>query len=535
MKLALNIRSIGALIARACTKPSLALLLLFTLVQHGNGSAQPLAPRIFFSDLESAPADGGENHHGAFVTLYGSSFGDSHSTGYITIGNAQAAAYPLWSDHKVTFQLGQGTRSGEIVLHRSGGQASNAIPFTVRPGRILFFPSKPHDRLSETLSHLKAGDILYLRDGTHAMELDRYEAVVNFMNSGRAGSPIALLAYPGADVSIGSSGSPRIAARTPNVERTSDHWVIGGIHFVGFQEALDVTASTDWRIVGNDFTCPNGFGPTGCIEFSQTSQVAFLGNVIHDVGPQRTTKVYHALYFTTDSNHIEVGWNTISNVLGCRAIQFHSTPTDRGTGRNQYDLHVHDNVIHDVVCDGINFATVDPSKGPVEAYNNLFYNVGRGPDPPDGSSNYTCIYIQGGSNFGDPGSGTVEIYNNTLYRCGDRRNTDSGAFAFSKGSPNQQVRLRNNLLVQDQGATLLSPNSTSAPLLAESNLVWWLSGKAAQHTPNGFTVADPMLRDPAHEDFHPMPGSPALGNGATLNLKWNLAGHERRRSDIGAY
>jgi hypothetical protein len=345
------------------------------------------------------------------------------------------------------------------------------------------------------------------------------------------------LAYPGAHVTIGSAKAPRIAARTPNVERTSDHWVIGGIHFVGYQEALDVTASTDWRVVGNDFTCPNGFGPTGCIEFSQASEVAFLGNIIHNVAQPGTTKVYHALYFSTDSNHIDIGWNNISNVNGCRAIQFHSTPTDRGTGRNQYDLHVHDNIIHDVVCDGINFATIDPSRGTVEAYNNLFYNVGQGPDPPDGGSNYSCIYVQGGANYGTTGTGTVEIYNNTMYRCGGRRNTDSGAISFSRGSPAQVVRLRNNLIVLDSKVPLFSPNSTLVPLRAESNLVWWLNGAASSPTHGGFTIANPLLRDPAHGDFAPASGSPAIGKGTSLDLTWNLLGHPREKSrlDIGAY
>ncbi|NUQ28830.1 MAG: hypothetical protein HOQ35_09980 [Acidobacteriaceae bacterium] len=173
----------------------------------------------------------------------------------------------------------------------------------------------------------------------------------------------------------------------------------------------------------------------------------------------------------------------------------------------------------------------------MEAYNNLFYNVGQGPDPPDGSSNYSCVYVQGGANYGTTGTGTVEIYNNTMYRCGGRRSTDSGAISFSRGSPGQIVRLRNNLIVLDAKIPLVSPNSTLVPLRAESNLVWWLNGAASSPTHAGFTVANPLLRDPAHGDFAPAAGSPAIGKGTSLDLTWNLLGQPREKGhlDIGAY
>ncbi len=537
MKTALHTLSSGVQAMRSGTRTLLILLALLIRALPADSQERTAAPRIFFSDLLSGPAVGGQSDQGAFVTIYGSGFGTSRGTSYITIGDVAAASYPVWSDGKISFQLGRNAKSGQIVLHTGSGPVSNGIPFAVRPGRILFLTAKAREKLSTAVGKLKAGDILYVQDGFSDAGLDRYEATVNIMSSGRRDAPIALLAYPGAKVTIGSANTPRIAARTPNVARTSDHWVIGGIHFIGYQEALDVTSSTDWRVVGNDFTCPNGFGPTGCIEFSQASNVAFLGNIIHDVAQPGTTKVYHALYFSTDSNHIDIGWNNIFNVRGCRAIQFHSTPTDRGTGRNQYDLHVHDNIIHDVVCDGINFATIDPSRGTVEAYNNLFYNVGQGPDPPDGSSNYSCIYVQGGTNYGATGTGVVEIYNNTMYRCGGRRNTDSGAISFSRGSPGQIVHLRNNLIVLDSKVPLFSPNSTIVPLRAESNLVWWLNGVASSPTHAGFTIANPLLRDPAHGNFAPTSGSPALGKGTPLDLTWNLLGQprEKGRLDIGAY
>ena len=185
---------------------------------------------------------------------------------------------------------------------------------------------------------------------------------------------------------------------------------------------------TGWKIVGNDIECPGGDGQVGCVEASQASGIKFYGNEVHNAGAGPVaSKFYHAVYFSTDSNHIDVGWNHIHDNLTCRAVQFHSSPLCRPdcgardqTGHNQFDLHVHDNLIHGDSCNGINFATVDPSKGPVEAYNNVIYHVGVA-DPKDGGGAFSCIYVAGITNTGPAGTGTVEVFNNTLYDCAANR------------------------------------------------------------------------------------------------------------------
>ena len=81
----------------------------------------------------------------------------------------------------------------------------------------------------------------------------------------------------------------------------------------------------------------------------------------------------------------------------CRAIQFHDSRRARTTSTSSSTT----TSIHGTVCDGINFATVDPSQGTVEAYNNVIYDVGLGPDPADGSSDYAGIYV---ANITNPGA-----------------------------------------------------------------------------------------------------------------------------------
>ena len=92
---------------------------------------------------------------------------------------------------------------------------------------------------------------------------------------------------------------------------------------------------------------------------------------------------------------------TISRAAPCSSIRRRcagqTAARSDETGHNQFDLHVHDNLIHGDSCNGINFATVDPSKGPVEAYNNVIYHVGVA-DPKDGGGAFSCIYVAGITN-----------------------------------------------------------------------------------------------------------------------------------------
>src|SRR5688500_8278426 len=54
-------------------------------------------PRIFFTDLQSGPAIGGENNDGTILTIYGNNFGPNGSgcgaNTKITVGGGAVAAY----------------------------------------------------------------------------------------------------------------------------------------------------------------------------------------------------------------------------------------------------------------------------------------------------------------------------------------------------------------------------------------------------------------------------------------------------------
>ena len=180
----------------------------------------------------------------------------------------------------------------------------------------------------------------------------------------------------------------------------------------------------------------------------------FYGNNVHDTGKANASTQYHGVYFGTDSNHLDIGWNTIFNVHGGRGIHIHSSPQsgEPRSGQNQYDISIHDNVIHDTQCDGIILATIDPSKGPVTLYNNVIYDAGRGPDNPERTGGWSCINAPGYTNNGSAGSGAVEIFHNTLYGCGTFDKPPYGnsntAIAFGGHSADLFLRIRNNIIRQ---------------------------------------------------------------------------------------
>jgi hypothetical protein len=524
----------------------LSLGLLFVLPLMLSAQTQP---RIFFSDLESGPNYGGQKDRGVWVTIWGKGFGSQRGRSTVTIGGGTAADYPIWTDTKITFQLGREARTGDIVVNvrSAGGKtrsesaprsgASNGLPFTVRKGKIYFVAvngsdwrdgsfAKPWKTITHAKDKMSAGDVTYIKDDVAQKSEDTFTAYLSMdsnggNNSGKPGAPKALVAYPGARVTIGKARGLDYGIRTPNIRAREDYWLISQLHIIGGKQAIDMSG-TGWKIVGNDIECPGGDGQVGCVETSQANGIKFYGNEVHNAGAgQAASKFYHAVYFSTDSNHIDVGWNHIHDNMTCRAIQFHSSPVCRPgcggrdqTGHDQFDLHVHDNLIHGDSCNGINFATVDPTRGPVEAYNNLIFHVGVA-DPKDGGGAFSCIYVAGITNTGPAGTGTVEVFNNTLYDCGanQSRNADGSHGAFSVGGgAGLTMRLRNNIVYQLPGEVYI--DGSKDQITGEKNL-WFGAGNGPTQS-SGDINADPQFIDLGRFDFHLSAASPARDAGSAV-------------------
>lgn len=529
---------------------------------------EPGGPRLFFTDLVSGPSSGGEADLGVFVTLYGEGFGAERGDSTITLGGTEVAGYPVWGENNAPargldvaiVQLGPGNTSGDLVL-TVGGVASNGLPFEVRAGGVFFVSPDGSDEAEgsfdapwatvlQARTEVQPGDTVYLMDGILQTTEDNASAALALELSGEPGGPIAFVAYPGAHPVIGSTDL-EFGTRIPNNPDTyASHWVFAGLTLRGLVSALDLggTGSSDWRLVGNDISCPRGDGQTGCFAAALASHVLFYGNVVHHVAAEsepQPSKQYHAVYFTTDTVHVDAGWNDIHDNRTCRAIQVHSSPLclpDCGpsdtTGFNQYDLLIHDNWIHGDACDGIVLATVDPSQGPVQVYNNILIHVGAGPHPPDGEANYSCIYVAGGTNTGQDGAGVVEVFNNTCYDVGsvDPGWADTGAFARGPGSPDLWMELRNNLVVTLPGQPYFTASTNATLVRGESNL-WFGSGSGPDFL-SGNLDAEPLFVDLSALDFHLLRGSPAIDAGLATGIAYDFAGVFRpvgSAFDLGAY
>jgi len=72
-------------------------------------------PVIFFTDLESGPNTGGENHNGAFLTIYGKNFGPTP-----TVPSAARSA-PV--EVALSHSLGFGGHNATLALHAFRGYA----------------------------------------------------------------------------------------------------------------------------------------------------------------------------------------------------------------------------------------------------------------------------------------------------------------------------------------------------------------------------------------------------------------------------
>jgi hypothetical protein len=373
---------------------------------------------------------------------------------------------------------------------------------------------------------MAAGDITYAMDGVSQTGDDGqgWDAALTLRAQWcDASAPRALVAYPGASVILGSlQGAPdsgiRSTGDSPSQPGCSGGWTFAGLQIRGLAAIGLDGLSNNWRFVANDVTCPNGNGSAACVLTSRASNLKMLGNNVHDTGVGTASSQYHGVYFSTDSNHIEMGWNTVANVHGCRGIQVHSTPESAGSGLNQFDLSFHDNLIHDTQCDGIVLYTVDPSKGKVEVYNNVIYNAGKGPNNPEQTGNWACIYAAGATNAGTPGGGTIQVYGNTLYNCGSFAGPPyqySLAGVENSGkNASLKMELHDNIIYQlnANAPYILNGSDALDGVFGSNNLMFGIGQRPTDSISGLFTNtinSDPLFVNAAAADFHLSPESPA--------------------------
>jgi len=446
------------------------------------------APHINYTDLNAGSGTGGDTGNGVYVRIFGSHFGSAQNGSTLTLGGNLVTNCSLcsWSDTAIVAQVGGSASTGNIVVSVNGA-SSNGAPFTVTPTTIVFVSpngsdnnngsyASPFKTWRAAFNSVTSNDnaspsqnaVIYLEPGVSASTDDgrQYRASVSTDIGGS--SPVkqlAIVGFPGGTAHVGST----------SVENGIHGWgkylTIANLTIVGGSSAIDAE-SGNIRIINNDLSCPapaKGLGGTACV-LGETDNPAdtwvFQGNTMHDTGGN-VDKTYHAVYFSTGVNHADVGWNAIGqNFKGyCRSILFHAT-----SGANLSDLHVHDNTITGGYCDAIGFASVDPSHGVVEAYNNVISHVAIASNPY-GVANEAGIAVN--SDPAGSTSGSVQVYNNTVVDAGGYTlGHQNGCFGIV--TPGAGMNLVNNICSQPSSSEpYIEPGSQN---LSGSHNLWYGAG-----------------------------------------------------------
>ena len=537
---------------------------------------QTPAPVLFFSDLDSGPATGNSDptyttNGGAYVTLYGN-FLDNYSS--VKLNNSacltvvsKPAAW-MWYERMVV-QITSGCTSGNFTVTTSAG-TSNGLAFTVRSGNIYFVSktgrdsnsgsfSSPWATMPQAVQSIAPEGIAYVENGVTQGTTDNQGwGAITFRSSwcgpGPNGYPRALIAYPGATATVGSDNYAGIAMYPVDYTATggacTGYWTWGeltlraqatAIAANGPQNGSGVTignGSNHWRMVGNDVSCPSGQGSTACIHtayfatsVANTIQSFVYGNDIHvdntNISPPDDQ--YHGIYLGDNTRWVDVGWNTVSNVVGCRGIQLYSNYQD------EWGIGVHDNTVHDTSCDGVVISTVDPSHGPVQAYNNVLYNIGKGPqNQSEGGGAWNCIYHDRHTQpAGTAGSGTIYVYNNSCYKWGNVQNstysscdnTEAG-FSIANDEDSTAEYIQNNILYSS-GSNSQCPSgfpywmnstSTSGVMSGTRNLMYGDGTPPSSTFVTSTVNSDPLFVSTSPPDLHlSSQSSPAVGAGSSAN------------------
>ncbi|MFZ3212517.1 MAG: choice-of-anchor Q domain-containing protein [Terriglobales bacterium] len=545
---------------------------LLTLIILGTtlAIAQVAPPEIFFTDLSSAPNSGGESvsgFAGAYVTLYGNGFGTTQGSSTVNWNGQNCLRVVSWGGtwlwyQKVVVQLGSsctaGTGSFVVTVN---GQASTSpsqtingysytgATFTVRStGHIYCVATSGSDSNAGTFSGgcwatmlkakntVAAGDVAYVENGVNQSTMDPLSssysqpASLSFQTGDSCGgvvpcaqAPLAMGAYPGATATVTACSGCGYIWRVPNISGNMDNWTLFGLTFRGPGIDIGGPQPTSWRMVANDISCNANAPVYGCITNADTNNYWWYGNWWHDVGADCNgnglgCKLYHAFY--TATSHVDFGWNIVdpdtanTGTAGCRGVQWHTTLTTTDDG----DLRIHDNIIRNAICDGLNLATNNSTMaGGIQVYNNVFYHDGKGPDPSGDLSEYTCIY--GGGSNNNSYTTPVYIYNNSFFDCGSR-GEDNGAFAFTSALP---AALYNNIIQQSSSEPYFASGDAGCSNWSGTNNDWYGSGGAPctssitaslNSNPN-FTSA---AAGSSTNSLQILSGSPAAGAGTTSHV-----------------
>ena len=420
--------------------------------------------------------------------------GTGYTTGSGTIGscsvagsgmvaNFEANAGGLGNWQAVT-SLGTGYTIGETCQVNQSGNTTGTVTIAGYP--IESYTSAQFFTPKTYANCLSAGDTLVFLNGFISQYGDgsNNKTALNIPASGSSGAPITYMARPGATATLGGTGTVNTGIRNGS---NSAFFNVYGLKAYGSQtsgEALNLNGpgSNDFvRVVGNTGICQDCWSSGAAISAGQNAGaegptsvfVGVLGNYVTDASCElpagvtapgspagNSNKQYHDFYLVGDD--VEFGWNRVAASCAYNGMQINYGADDHTTGFTHFVAH--DNDLSEVNGAGLNFATVDPNRGYVLAYNNILHHNGiqEASDSIGSPASHSC--------FSSPAEGfsasaaVAQVFDNTMFDCSSIQNSVS----TSQGCYNFQSALQPNLGYNIVGNICYQPTYT----LAGSNTVW---------------------------------------------------------------
>lgn len=565
-----------------------------------------MTPHLNFSDIISGPSTGLNDGlgSGAIVTIWGNNLGEYQGTSTISIGGMPPSHIYYWKNadgqkpggpadlytynrmQEISFSLPSSLPQGSTaIIVTVDGAVSNALPFTVRNGRIYHVKKTGNNstgdgswdnpwanvakHTSGASTKIDPGDIVYVHDGVE--EINTYLSGLAGMRidyiHGTALTQTAFIAYPNSRVlaqgnnrgiDLYQSDAIVIAKYVVKVGNY-DEPTPGSTAVLHYETAAGIKPTANGRIVGNEVTdiegkCTSGGQgaiSTNCASYDYVSNAKIYGNYLHDWGCDQTSKLQHVTYLSVrnegafDVDPWEYGWNSLVNNKSKYGLHAYDETFSTKCGDVRGTIKIHDNFVINQKGPGVNVGS-RAATGSVcwsvgfEIYNNILINTGLGPADED-AAELAAIRV------GDRGmTSNIKIYNNTIYSYGDSTSLASGRAAIwfydiGDNSGGVTASISNNIFYDTKGLSFASINGSVFPKVTGSNNLWFSSATTSNVVPSLFssnTFLDPLFVNVSENNFRLQAQSPARSHGIDYSTIYHtdFSGNQRAQGsfDLGA-
>lgn len=525
----------------------------------------PGGPALFFSDLVIAPRRGNSDTSagqragvdGAIVTVWGKNLGDSQGDSIVSVGGVAARVlawgpaqhgadlYTRLGLQSIALQIPGDAPLGDTTIEVTVADTpSNALPLrTHDDGAIRFVApdgddgsdgswDAPWASFDQVAASIEPGDVVYFLDGFVDVSGQGSTGFFGLDTSGTADRPKAIVAYPGATVTVGGdacepTGHALIASYSPELDGASAHWVISQLRVLSPADCAQDTAVSlgdGYRLVGSYLSTPRtGDGcQSGAVQCGGLGScgdgIFVLGNELdaaQTANADTGSKQCHGFYISGNrvedgvESGREIAWNWIHDCANNRAINiYNESYNGEGQPRARIEGHaIHDNWVENQR--GIGLLMGQDITGDNWVYNNVFVNTGLGPEFTDGGG-FFPFQLQPGSTYA-PSPTTLWVVNNLVWGASfpDGPDWARGLVFYAQGDQ-VTLELHDNIFVATQ-AGIDYVGYESSPLPGTHNL--WFGAGAPPPDQTEAIAADPSVVDPAANDFHLQDRSPARNAG----------------------